>query len=247
MRLTVGDHEYRDGDIPISEVLAHPAAETQTSGPPPGEFTAAIEAASGNAIVLTISSQMSSTSDAARLGARVAGGTALVIDTGTAAGAQGLVVLAAARRAADGGSLAQVEASVRQAIRSVRLVASVASLDRLVQSGRVPEIAGWAGRVLGLHPLFEFRAGKVHRLAPAKGREQAVNAMLRRLRHDRRPGIDTHVAVLHADDVEGAKDLQRRVEAEFEAASLFLGEFSPVMVSHTGPLLGLAWHVALPG
>jgi fatty acid-binding protein DegV len=101
--------------------------------------------------------------------------------------------------------------------------------------------------VLGLHPRFEFRSGKVHRLAPATGREQAINAMLRRLRHDHRPGVDLHFAVLHADDLPGAHDLRGRVEAELEPTSLFVGEFSPVMVAHTGPLIGLAWHVASPG
>ncbi|MHB8467673.1 MAG: DegV family protein [Acidimicrobiales bacterium] len=247
LRLTLGSTEARDGDVPIHDVLAHPPSETHTSGPPPGEFTEAIDGADAEgAVVLTISSHMSSTYEAARLGARMTTRPSLVVDTGTAAGAQGLVVLAAARRAAAGGSIAQVEAVARQAIRSVRLVASVATLERLVQSGRVPEIAGWAGRVLGLHPLFEFRAGKVHRLAPAKGREQAVNAMLRRFRHERRPGIDTHIAVLHADDLDGAEDLLKRVHSEVEPTSAFVGEFSPVMVAHTGPLLGLAWHLAAP-
>ena len=85
-----------------------------------------------------------------------------MLDTSTAAGAQALVVLAAARAAEDGGSLDQVEAAAKKAIDAVRLVAMVSDLDHLVRSGRVPEIAGWAGRRLGIRPLFEFRDGLIY-------------------------------------------------------------------------------------
>jgi DegV family protein with EDD domain len=246
MRLTVGDRDVRDGDLPIDEVLATPPGKTLTSGPPPAEFVDAIEAAGRDgAIVLTIAADMSGTFEAATLGARLAEARppARVIDTATAAGAEGLVVLAAARTAAAGGTLDEVEAAARRAIATVRLVAAVEDLERLAKSGRVPAIAGWAGRVLGIYPLFEFRGGKVHRLAPATSRQSAMNALLRRLRHARRPGAALHVSVLQAGDPDGAEDLAKHIREDGEPTSMFVGEFSPVMIAHTGPLLGLAWHV----
>jgi fatty acid-binding protein DegV len=127
----------------------------------------------------------------------------------------------------------------REAVRRVRLVAAVEDLHRLVEGGRVPGIAGWAGRVLGVTPLFEFREGSVHRLAPAHGRERAVSTLIRRL-SAHRSGL-LHAAVLHANDPDGAADLVERVRKVGDPATLFVGEFSPVMVAHTGPLLGVAW------
>ena len=245
LRLRFGGDEVRDSDISVEEAVRRADRTVQTSGPPPAEYAEAIDATGADAVlVLTISSHMSSTFDAARAGAAAASVPATVLDTGTAGGAQGLVVLAAAAEAAAGADLATVEAAAKEASAAVRLVAAVDSLDSLVRSGRVPGIAGWAGNRLGLRPLFSFRSGKVHRMTPATSPEQATSHILRTWRRARRDGYALHVAVLHAQNPAGAADLLEHVRREEEPASAFTGEFSPVMVVHTGPLLGLAWRYA---
>ena len=70
------------------------------------------------------------------------GDRARVMDTGTAAGAEGLVVLAAAEAAAQDEPVESVQRAAQRVIERVRLIATVDSLDRLVQSGRVPGVAG---------------------------------------------------------------------------------------------------------
>ena len=136
-----------------------------------------------------------------------------------------------------------IEAHVTDVCERVQLVAAVAGLDHLQRSGRVPGIAGWAGRRLGLHPLFGFRGGKVVALRPAQGRASALDRLVARWRRSRPDSpADLHVAVIHALAADEAADLLGRVEAEVQPATSFVGEFSPVMVAHTGPgLIGLAW------
>jgi len=244
MWLTVGGEAVREGDVPAVDLLAQP--DVKTSGPPPGEFEAAVKerarSTDDGVVVLTIASTMSSTYESAVLGARAAGGAVRVIDTATAAGAQALVVLAAADAAARGASLDDVESAARHAIAQVRLVATVPNLDHLVRSGRVPNIAGWAGRRLGLAPLFEFRDGHAHPLRPARGVAAARDRILGRWRRDRLEGARLHVAALHAQAEADANWLLDRVREEIEPATAFVGSFGTVMVVHTGPgLVGLAW------
>jgi DegV family protein with EDD domain len=185
--------------------------------------------------------------EAAVLGARATAGPVKILDTTTAAGAQALVVLAAAQAAAAGASLAETEAAARAAIESAHLVATVPTLDHLVRSGRVPNIAGWAGKRLGLSPLFEFRDGRAHALRPARGMPAALDRMLARWRKDRVPGARLHVAALHARNEAPAAELLACVRAEAEPETAFLGPFGTVMVVHTGPgLVGLAWRWELP-
>ena len=138
--------------------------------------------------------------------------------------------------------IAVVEARARQVIERVRLVATLSSLEHLVRSGRVPGVAGWAGRRLGINPLFEFRGGKVLRLRPALSQEAALERIVAMVRRARPAGsARLHVAALHALAVDTATDLFERVR-EFEPVTEFVGEFGPVMVVHTGPgLAGLAW------
>jgi DegV family protein with EDD domain len=152
------------------------------------------------------------------------------------------VVLAAADRAARGGTLDEVEAAAREAVARVRLVASVPNLDHLVRSGRVPDIAARAGRALGLAPLFEFRDGAAHVMRPARGLDAAIDRMVARCRRDARPGASVQVVALHAQSPEAAEKLLARVEEELAPTTAFVASFGVVMVVHTGPgLIGLAW------
>ncbi|MDQ1521021.1 MAG: hypothetical protein QOI55_2094, partial [Actinomycetota bacterium] len=121
--------------------------------------------------------------------------------------------------------------------------AMVPNLDHLVRSGRVPNIAGWAGRRLGIAPLFEFRDGGAHPMRPARGADAALDRIIARWRRSRVEGARLHVAALHAAAPESAERLLRAVTAEVEPATKFSASFGTVMVVHTGPaLVGLAWY-----
>jgi len=225
MSVIIGGTVYPDGQLGLDEVMARVGEGVSTSGANPGEFLTAIEPIDGDVVVLTISAQMSSTYEAARTAAKMAGGMARVVDTRTAAGGQGLVVLAAAEAAARGDDVATVE-----------------NLARLIASGRVPGVAALANRWLGMNPLFEFRNGTAHPLRPAFSRDGAFERMLTTWRHTMVPGARLHVSALHAEAEEDANRLLKQVEAEVVPATSFVAPFNSVMVVHTGlGLVGLAW------
>jgi fatty acid kinase fatty acid binding subunit len=244
LSLTLGGISYHDGDLSLAELLSRLDEGVTTSAPSPGEVAKAIEERLGDdgVLVLTIAGTMSGTFHAAHVASLLVDGAVRVLDTETAAGAEGLVVLAAAVRARDGARLDEVEATAVHVRERVRLVATVDSLDHLVRSGRVPGIAGRAGRGLGLNPLFEFRRGHPRPLRPALSRQAALDRMVTALFNSRVAGARLHVAALHAGAPEPAERLLEQVRAEIDPATAFLGSFSPVMVVHTGPgLVGLAW------
>jgi DegV family protein with EDD domain len=245
MWLTLGGQPIRDGELSLEEVVGRLGEGLTTSGPTPGEFAEAIARADtgDGVVVLTLSQEMSSTHDSARLATQlVEDDQVTLIDTGTAAGAEGLVVLAASRAAAAGGSRPEVEAAAHRAAASVRLVATLPTLDHLAQGGRVPGAAAWAGRWLGVNPMFEFRGGKVRPLRPALGRHAAHERIVSMWSHDTPDEGELHLAVMHALDPETAEYLLGEVKARTEPTDMFVGSFSPVMVAHTGPgLVGLAW------
>jgi fatty acid kinase fatty acid binding subunit len=242
MWLNVDGDAYHEGDIPLVELLGR--ADVKTSSPTPGEFEAAARehlAADGE-LICTVASSMSATYDAAVLGTRELGDRILVFDTGTAAGAEALVVLAAAEAAEHGAALDGVADAARRAASEVRLVATLPSLEHLVRSGRVPNIAGRAGRLLGIAPMFEFRNGRARPLRPAIGVPAALDRMVAAVRRDRRPDSQLHVAALHAEAEDAATDLLARVSSTVEPATAFVASFGSVMIVHTGPgLIGLAW------
>jgi DegV family protein with EDD domain len=246
MRLTIDDMSIREGERGLGELLGD--ARVTTSAPAPGEFAEAIRRALDDpdqqVLVLTIASSMSAAHQAATVAAReFPEARVRVVDTMTAAGAQALVVLAAARAADAGCSLDEVTNVAQDVAGRVRLVATVPDLAHLVRSGRVPGIAGWAGRTLGISPLFEFVDGKVRRLRPALGLDAALDRIVARFHRSR--GADeefAHVVALHALAPEMAAALLDRVSAYAALDDAIVSEFGSVMVVHAGPgLVGLAW------
>lgn len=244
MWIHAGGQTIAEGDRPLGELLGDESVTT--SAPTPGDYEVAIrhrlDDGATDVVVLTITAAMSASHHAATVAARQVGHRVRVVDTTTAAGGQALVVLAAAQCASVGGAVEDVVHAANDVARRVRLLGMVPHLEHLVRSGRVPGIAGWAGRALGINPLFELRDGKVKRLRPAIGSEAAIDRMVTRFRRGREPGARAHVSALHALAPDGAAALLERVEDGGEVVDGFVSEFGPVMVVHTGPgLLGLAW------
>jgi DegV family protein with EDD domain len=247
--LTLEGETFHDGDVPLADVIERAPAGFSSSGPTPGDFMEALDGRAGGdgTVVLTVARTMSSTFEAARLAAAQIDGRVEVVDTGSAAGAEGLVVLAAAAAAQSGADLPAVVSTARRAAEAVRLVATLENLDHLARSGRVPEAAAWAGRWLHVNPIFEFVAGRPRPLRPALNRTAALDRIVGRWRSSRTDGARLHVAALHASDPEPAEDLLTRVVTECaqnaeEPATAFVAPFSAVMVAHTGPnLVGLSW------
>lgn len=253
MWVTIGGQQYRDGELSLAEVVRRVGEGLSTSGPAPGELAeAARQADQGDGVVvLTLSREMSGVYQSARLASDLLEETKVaVVDTRTAAGAEGLVVLAASRAAQAGLALDDVVSQARRAAGRVRLLATLPSLGYLARGGRVPGAAAWGARWLGLNPVFEFRAGKVRPLRPARGARQArqriVEIWAREVEHQR--GAALHVAAMHALDPGDAEEMLAEVRRRHEPTTAFVGPFSPVMVAHTGPgLVGLAWWWEEPG
>ena len=248
MGLVIGERAVPDTEVSTAELLARlPSGEITTSGPTPGDFSAAIAQVLERAdevLVLTLSAEMSSTYASAELAAHLASGSVRVLDTGSAAGGEGLVALAAARAAAEGAPIGRVEATARAVIERVHLMATVDDLDHLARSGRVPAIASRAASTLNVKPLFEFRHGQVRSLAPARGQRSARRHIVERCLADRpstgHPSL--HLAALDAEATDRARALLDDVLAAVPDADWFIGSFGPVMLVHVGPgLSGLAW------
>jgi DegV family protein with EDD domain len=257
MTLVLGGLVYADGDLSPSELVLRSQSEpVSTSAPSPGDFLKAIAVSTDHVetasevLVLTVSSSMSATYEVARTAASyVDDAQVRVVDTATAAGAQGLVVLAAAQLAATGASLDEVASRAQRVAGQVRLMATLKNLDHLARSGRVPQAAAWAGRTIGVQVMFEFSGGKARPRRPARTERGALERMVGaavRSRPSRTEVTSARAvlkgAVLQAQAEDSAATLHGLVTDAVPEAEIFEAPFSSVMVAHTGPdLVGLAW------
>jgi DegV family protein with EDD domain len=230
----------------VGEMLTGPVPpRVSTSAPAPGAFLRAIEATDDGdgVVVLTVSSRMSGTHSAAALAARMTDRRVEVVDTGTAAGAEGLVVLAAQAEAAAGGSLEAVVKQAALAAARVRMVAEVGDLRPLARSGRLPARVARLGASLGVRPVFQYRGGSVSPLRPVRSERGAREALLSAWEGSAKRERGTlHVTASYGSDRDAAEQLVDEVRHRAEPATAYVARFGPVMVAHTGPdILGLSW------
>lgn len=245
LMITVDGRTVADGELDTAEILA--AKTHSSSGPSPGAFVEAIadQDQGDGVVVVTVASTLSITHQSAVLAAKSAAGPVAVVDSRTAAGGQALVAVAAARAAQAGATLDEVVTRTEQVAERVKLVGALANLDQLIRSGRVPGLAGRAGNLLGLRPMFDIHDAAIRRLRPALSDEAAHQRLLdlwRRTRPDGGSG-KLYVVSLHAEVRQRAEELLDAVTAEVQPADAFISQFGQAMMINSGTgVRGLAWY-----
>jgi len=255
IQVIFGDKVYRDGiDITPSQfytLLRQAEKLPTTAASLPGPVLEAYGKASQRAssiLCITLSAQFSGMLNAARQAVEMAQ-EALpnvvieVLDSRTAAAAQGLVVLAAARAAASGKSLTEVAETAKSVMQRVSLLASLDTLYYLVKGGRVPRLAALASALLKIKPILTISEGEAHPVTNPRTTRGAIKRMLRLMEHRIVKGQPFHVAVMHADALDRAVALRDQISSKYDCAELFITEFTPVMGAHTGPgVIGICFY-----
>jgi len=253
MEITVNGETYLDG--PEGEIadfyskLTSSSETPTTSAPKPAEYLARIRSAAevaDSVLCISLSARLSAAYDAAKVGAELFANErpdtqVRVFDSGTAASSQALIVLAAARTAASGGSLDEVEATAGDVAGKVRLVAMLDTLRYVHRSGRVPKAAVWATKALNIKPVMEYSTGKIGAIARPRSTGKAITRIQREMTTDL-DGKIAHINVMHADSHQNAADLEQWASDNLDCAELFVTQFHPFMGAHTGPgLVGASW------
>jgi fatty acid kinase fatty acid binding subunit len=235
----------RSGDIPdgtegASNLVYGALARSEpvkSSAPTTMEYLTAIDDAPSDAVVvITPAAEFTGMYRNAAVAAEVSHRPAVVVDSRTAAAAQGLVVMAAWEAADAGGAVEDVAAAAGDAARRAELVAALQSVEFIQRSGRVAPLALGLAKHLGVHPVFRLTDGAVERLGVPRT-SQAVLDRIRREALARGLGNASHSMVFHALRADDARRLRARL-----GGSGMVTEFSPSMGMHTGPgVIGVAW------
>ena len=254
-QLVIDGRAYQDGlDITPTEFYRLQRLATKlptTSTPSPQAFVEAFrrahESGVSQVLAITISPRFSATLDAAKRGAELAkeslpGLAVGVMDSQAAAGAEGFVVLAAARAIVSESDLQVAMAAARAVSQQVRLYAQLETLAYLAKGGRVPRVAVWAASLLNIKPIAELVGANAGLVARMRSRSKATERLLE-LVVEQMHGKRAHLNVMHAACPEDARALAERLRASLICEELLVSEFTPVMGAHTGPgLLGVAFY-----
>jgi DegV family protein with EDD domain len=220
------------------------AAELPTTSQPSiGDFLAVYEPIlqSGSDIVsIHLAGGMSGTVGSAEQARQQLGGQAErvhVIDSATACGGEGLVILAAAAAANEGADAESVAQRAHRAREDLKMWFAIDTLEYLRRGGRIGGARAWLGSALKIKPILtvESEITPVERVRTSR---RAFERMVDLLRSRAQDGADAWM-VQHIQAPAEAAELAHRGTEIFGREPLVVSQIGPVIGSHVGPgLLG---------
>jgi DegV family protein with EDD domain len=244
------DRTDKESDLPdfdaFYEHLRTAADLPTTSQPSVGDFLAVYEPilARGDDIVsIHLSSGISGTFEAALaakavLDERGTPGTIEVVDSATACGGIGLMVLAAATVARAGGDAEAVVRRAQEARGTLKIWFCLDTMEFLRRGGRVGAARAWLGSTLKIKPILslEHEITPVERVRTAKRAQERMVDYLRARQEDGADGWVVQHIQAH-EQVERLVDAGREI---FGSDPVFVSEVGPVIGTHAGPgMLGV--------
>jgi DegV family protein with EDD domain len=223
--------------------LGREADLPSTSQPSIGDFLAVYEPLldAGHEIVsIHLAGGMSGTVRAAeqardQLGERAE--AVHVLDSATACGGEGLVVLAAAAAARGSATGDEVIDHAQRARAELKMWFAIDTLDYLRRGGRIAGAQAWLGSALKIKPILTVEA-EITPVERVRTSRRAFERMVDLLRSRHEDGADAWM-VQHIQAPAEAAELAARGSEIFAGPPRVISEIGPVIGTHVGPgLLG---------
>jgi fatty acid kinase fatty acid binding subunit len=245
------DRMERESDITdyeaFFEELRGAESLPKTSQPSVGDFVSVYEPlleAGSDIVSIHISGGLSGTADSARQAAEQLerdgkGGERIrVVDSSTAAGGLGMVVLGASAVARAGGDLDAVVERAEATREGLKMWFAVDTLEFLRRGGRIGAASAWIGSTLKVKPILTVER-ELFPIERVRTKARAFERMADYARQRHESGADAWV-VQHICAADEAERLADRCREIFGCEPLFVSEIGPVLSAHAGPgLLGV--------
>lgn len=234
---------YRDGiDIQAGEFyqrLSKSRTLPTTSQISAGEMLTNVNellSAGQDVLILPISSGISSTFQTAQgVMNEFPSSRVVLLDTKLVSMALGFQVLAAARAAVNGSSLAECEQAARRAYGQIGVYFIVDTLKYLAAGGRINTAKRLMGTALNIKPILAILDGKIELISSVRTRRKSIDALLDLVEKGINGRSPLRISVFHAMAEELASELMATVKRRFSPIELILAEVSPVVGAHVGP------------
>ena len=252
--LVIGGQHYKDTDLTNDEfwqLFYAVNGATTTTAASPGDFASIFEELSkstDNIVCIVVSKALSATFEAATQGRETVKGikpgvNIEVVDSKTAAGALGFIVMEAARAARNGKSLKEVVQVANDMIPRVKFITAMNTLKYLVRTGRAPKTAV-IGDLLGVKPIIGMvsNTGLVENLGRVRGKQKSLVKIAELAKQHIEPGKKVHAMFHYTDGIAAGETLRDIITSQIDCDEVYLTPYTPVMASATGPVVAFAFY-----
>ena len=166
-----------------------------------------------------------------------------IVDTRTTSAGQALVVLEAARAAAQGRTLQEVHKVAEQVAAKIHTYFVVDTLEYLHRGGRIGGASRYLGTALKIKPVLYFNAqGKIDSLERVRTKKKALQQLIS-LVAEKSAGKPIKAGVIHTNTPDIAFTFREQLAKRVDCQECFTVELSPVIGTHVGPgTIGIAFY-----
>ncbi len=158
-----------------------------------------------------------------------------VFDAKTVAGAQGLIVLAAARAAAQGKSLDEVVKAAEKAREKTKGLMMLDTLRYVYRTGRMSKLASRMAALFNIKPINRVNEdGTLDFVDKVRNREAGYQKLVDLIKADAESN-SLHFMIMHAAAPEMAERFSNLLRQSFDCQRILISEYSPVMGYGAGP------------
>ncbi len=249
---TMDGHTYRDSeDIQLKDIYAYldkGKPFLTTPGSPHDYLEAYRDVAQWASAILclTIPKELSTMYDSActamKMAKEVIPGVPIeVLDCGSLSGAQGLIVLASATKAAKGVLLEEVIATAETAIRTTGFFLLFKTVRYVARTGRLPRVLADVGNILGIKALITIADGRVKMISLHRSIASGIQRLIK-VTAERAGDMQVMAIVMHSGYSNEVEEFAALVNSQLQCKQVLLSQFSPIVAYIAGPdALGVAF------
>ena len=158
-----------------------------------------------------------------------------IFDSKTVAGAQGLIVLAAARAAAQGKSLDEVASIAEQVRQKTKGIMMLDTLRYVHRTGRMSKFASRMAALFNIKPInLMTDEGTLEFVDKVRNREAGYKKLIDLIKEEAKTD-SLHFMLMHAAAPEMADRFSQLLRQQFNCLRVLISEYSPVMGYGAGP------------
>jgi DegV family protein with EDD domain len=158
-----------------------------------------------------------------------------IFDSKTVAGAEGLIVLAAARAATQEKNLEEVVAIAEKTKEKTRGLMMLDTLRYVYRTGRMSKFASRVAALLNIKPINRMtEEGTLEFVGKVRNREAGYQKLIDLIKAEAESN-SLHFMLMHAAAPEMAERLSQLLRQNFDCQRILISEYSPVMGYGSGP------------
>jgi len=158
-----------------------------------------------------------------------------VINSNLNSGAEGLIVLEAARELENGKSYKEVVDIIKEKIKKTKIYVSVNTFKYMVKGGRVSSILGFVGKILNLKPIISIdENGKGIAFGKTFSKRANTKKILKIVKGANEENKIISYSIVHASSLLRAEELSLKLREALGYGPEYITEISPVVGLNAG-------------